>query len=367
MFHLGEMNLYGEGKKADVYLAKDDYEISAAHNNSYSLFQLGNLYVDDKYFDKDLSKAKEFYQKSAEQNNTYAPKTLGTISMLGLGDQQNVKEGNEYFEKAADLNNHVALLHLGNIYFKGYGVKKNYEKAIEYYKRAALLNSPDAPLILGDICFNGNEVEFNVELSIQYYLQCIQNYQNKEKLYKNKIGDPQIYNHYDFNYYRANNNIGLVYLLFFNDIKLANKYLKISASLFNQGRINYSLLLYLFDDNKDFAVEYLNKAIKDHISFAEFVLGFINEKEGNFDESIKFYIRASNHANVQILLFNLHVYDEKYELSKMFILCLTNLKLSHYFLLQKNTKENITEAKKYFIRAFFKLFYEQNSPFRAFI
>lgn len=82
----------------------------------------------------------------------------------------------------------------------------------------------------------------------------------------------------------------------------------------------------------------LNTCMNDHqntiFSLAEFNLGRIREKDKNFDESIKYYIHVSEHENEPLIYRGIARTYKRLEISKIFIIFLTNLKLAeHYFTL----------------------------------
>lgn len=73
---------------------------------------------------------------------------------------------------------------------------------------------------------------------------------------------------------------------------------------------------------------------KHNFSIAQYNLGYIFEQEGNNKEFIDSYIKASENEDSP-LIFRSYVHqDKRLEISKTFIICLANLKLTKYYLLQ---------------------------------
>ena len=84
------------------------------------------------------------------------------------------------------------------------------------------------------------------------------------------------------------------------------------------------------------------------------------EKTGEYEESIEYYIKASNDENSFLEVYNeIHI-DPRLEISKVFILCLVNLKLVLYY----NSKSEYEESQKYFVKSLEKLVKKtKNTPY----
>lgn len=103
------------------------------------------------------------------------------------------------------------------------------------------------------------------------------------------------------------------------------------------------------------------RSSKHHFALAEYNLGFLKEKNGNVEESIEYYIKASEDEDVEVSFHDIYHYDKRLEISKTFIICFTNLKLAEFYFVEKNFEE----SKKYFVKAFSKFDEEQeNSKYK---
>lgn len=137
-----------------------------------------------------------------------------------------------------------------------------------------------------------------------------------------------------------------------NDNEKAYEYLKESAfAEYPLGQNNFGLFS-LFYLNKDDNARYMfEKSAKHNFSLSEYNIGYMLEKDNKIDESIQWYIKASEHENEPLIYRNIVHNDKRLEISKKFILCLTNLKLvEYYFSLKK-----YDDSKKYFIKSINKL------------
>ena len=142
----------------------------------------------------------------------------------GEGVEQDYTKARNFYEAAAEINNMDALSKLCDIYFNGYGVERDYQKAKKYGELSAKQHNANALFFLG-MHYSSNEIcDRNISKSIENYLKCIQ------------IGRGYIYMHYSKekgivrtfknNRYRhrAMNDLGLIYLLDFEDFeKVVNK------------------------------------------------------------------------------------------------------------------------------------------------
>ena len=266
-------------------------------------------------------------------------------------------KGKNYFEQSGRLGHSKALLKLGNIYENGTFVKQNYNIAVRYYEQAYQHNNPDALFFLGSLFSDCDEFDIDIQRAIDYYFKSIQThydtalfYNYADRYYTFKT----IYNHY---YYQSNNNLGLIYLTIFQDFEKASEYIK-EAGLneYPFGQNNYGLFYQIYYNNIYNAEYFYERASKNNFVLAEYNLGFLNEKKGKLEKSIFYYKKASENEDSQLIYRNCKINDKRLELSKTFIICLTNLKLIvHYF-----TLSNYDKSKRHFIRALRKLEVDSN-------
>lgn len=162
-------------------------------------------------------------------------------------------------------------------------------------------------------------------------------------------------------YYFSNNEVGLIYLLIFNDIEKATYYVKEAAfGEFQYGQNNLGLLNQFYFNDIQNANYMYTKSSNKKFPLSFYNLGYLEEKNGNVDESIKYYISASESEDEQMIFQKQNFSQTQLTISKTFVICLTNLKLTDYFLSQSDNET----AKKYFKKAFSKLKMNENNSSR---
>ena len=383
--NLGNMYQFGEGVKQNYYKAKECYELAAKLNDSFAFNNLGNLYRDGLGVERDYLKAKyyfeiasngnfsdafnnlgnlylngqgvkqdyliakEYYELAETRNNSDAIINIGYLYYKGLGVKQDYLKAKQYFEKAGRYGNSDGLNNLADLYFNGFGVQKDYLKVKECYELSAQMNNTTALFFLGYLNSTGDILDVNISESIHYYLRCV-DLHNEKKIIVNSIeNSDSISNRYNKYYYRANNDLGLIYITVFNDIEKANKYIKESGlNEYPFGQNNLALLYQFYFNKLDDAEYFYGRAAKNNFSMSEYNLGYINEIKGNVEKSIEFYIKASDHEDEPLLFHGTEHNDSRLNISKTFIICFTNLKLTDYFL----SLSNYDESKKYFVKSF---------------
>lgn len=152
--------------------------------------------------------------------------------------------------------------------------------------------------------------------------------------------------------YNSFNNLGLIYIIEFDDVEKACEFMKESAfAEFPFGQSNYGLLRLLYFNDFNNAECMFEKALKNNFALAAFNLGFLREKNGRSEEAIQYYIDASDNENSPLMFHGHKYYDERLEISKKFILCCANLKLAEFYF----SNSNYDESQKYFVRAIMNL------------
>ena len=151
-------------------------------------------------------------------------------------------------------------------------------------------------------------------------------------------------------YYQSNNDVGLIYITekdYFN-INLAEKYLKEAG--YNEypfGQNNLGLYYQYYVNDLAKAEYFYQKASGYRFAISEFNLGHMFEENGN-SEYINHYKKVIEYGNENFVFHNNIIKDERLEISKTFILCYTNLKLSLYHIKQE-IQFNEKKSNEYFL------------------
>ncbi|KAK8865535.1 Interleukin-1 receptor-associated kinase 4 [Tritrichomonas musculus] len=380
LYYIGKMYLDGVGVDKDDVKAKKYFELSAKNNCIEALVKLGNIYYKGKGTAKDLSLAIFYYQKAADFNNPKAQYKLGMIYLNKKNDKKTYEKAKIEFEKASKSNYSKAYLMLGDLYKDGLGVNKNYFKALMMYNKSFEINrNRNAIFNIGYFYEKGFGVYQDYPKAVYYYELAAQ-YLNQhailklENLYPLRKGididTNKIFNYLniliemdknqrlsnetrmDGTFYIAKNNLGLIHLTIMQNNDLACQYIKEAAlNRYPFGQNNYGLLCQFYLNKNDDAIYWFTNSIKNNFVLAFYNLGYYYEKEGNVEMSIDYYIKASNHENEPLMFQGREIFDKQLEISKIFILCLTNLKLARYY----SSQNNISLVKDHFVKAFAKL------------
>lgn len=73
-----------------------------------------------------------------------------------------------------------------------------------------------------------------------------------------------------------------------------------------------------------------------NFALALYNLGYLKEKDNKTVESILYYLKASENEDMPLMFHNFHHVDKRLEISKTFVICLTNLKLVEYYFMSSN-------------------------------
>ncbi|KAK8893003.1 hypothetical protein M9Y10_030259 [Tritrichomonas musculus] len=345
--NLGLLYENGLGVSVDYLRAKSYYLLASKQDHDEALLNLGNLYKNGKGVKQNYKQAHKYYELSAEQGNSEALLNLGLLYENGLGVKQSYSKAKNFYLQSAKQSNSYAYLNLGKFYYNGTGVEQNYKKALEYYQLSSQQNNSEAFFFLGYFYSVDDAFEKNIYKAIQYLLKCIDIPTGVVELYNSSDGLATYQYKVNNYYYPSFNDLGLIYLTVFQDIEKAEKYIK-EAGLneYPFGQNNFGLMCQLYF-NKIGDAEYLyEKASKSHFSLAEYNLGHLYELNGNPEKSIKYYIKASEDEDQPLVFHDIEHHDKLLEISKIFIIALTNLKLvEYYFILDK-----YEESKEYFMK-----------------
>lgn len=210
------------------------------------------------------------------------------------------------------------------IYEKGLCVKRDILKAINYYEKCSINKSSKFVLLSNN---------------------------DEESIYEEKI----LYNQY---YYQSNNDLGLIYITEKEHInrEMAEKYLnEAGLNEYPPGQNNLALFNQFYLKKIDKSIYLFEKVSKKHFSLSEFNLGYLYEIDNKTKESLEHYIKASEYESEPIVFRNRIIYDERLDISKTFIICYSNLKLSHYYSKQQKlqVKSNEKLSHEYFMKAMF--------------
>lgn len=231
-------------------------------------------------------------------------------------------------------------------------------EAVKYFYLSSQLNNPEGIFYCGYSYENGYGVNIDVKKAIDYYQKCIDNINNKDSIYDPFDMFVSILIKTNDYYYLCYNNIGLIYLTEkeIENRQLAFKFLKeagLNEYSFGQNNLG---LFYQFHFNEIENAKYMfERSSKQKFALAEYNQGYLFECERNEEEAIKHCILASKYEKEPLKFRNIKlINDERLEISKTFIICLTNLKLSLYYL--KHLL--LEEASHYFKKAFFEPLYK---------
>ena len=385
---LGVQYYYGFNADRDYEKAKNCFELSAKQNNSFGLLNLGYFYMDGYACPKDYLKARQYFEESVKLNNTIAMIYLGRLYQKGLNTKQDYGKTYEYYKSAADNNDSDGLYYLGNLYLKGLGVEKNPREAIklfekasqknnpkafiklgifysrgiivprdyllakQYFELASLQNNPSSFFYLGDLLSNGEYFDVDLPKAIDNFQKCseIENefvfaYKDKDNSYIPEYR-PNKYR------YRSFNDLGLIYIIFYKDAESATKYIKASAfGEYPFGQNNFGVLSQFYLSSIENAKYMYERGSKQNFAPAEYNLGHLFESQGLVKESIENYIKASEDEDQPLVFQGHNHYDERLEVSKTFIICLANLKLTKHYC----STSDYAKAKQYFIKSFAKI------------
>lgn len=357
LLNLGYIYYYGLDGVVDYLRAKYYYELCAKQGNTFAYYALGLLYLHGYGVQQDCQKAIEYFELSSKHNNPMANNMLGIIYLEGDGVPIDHLKAKHYFELASFESNSSSLYQLGLFYYKqGKHSERNYVKARECFNMAAEKRNPIALFYLGFIYENGKGVEKDIKKAIEYYLKSTENHYFQDKsIVEDSDNISQASYKSDrnnFNYYRSNNDLGLIYVTEkeFQNKELARKYLQEAGNNeYPFGQNNYGLFYQFYLNDKERAFHMFNRSSKHQFAMAEFNLAHFYEQEGEIDESIKHYELVSQYENVAFTFRGQLIDDdERLNVSKMFLTCFANLKLTLFYL------NKIETAQEYLMKSIFQ-------------
>ena len=316
-------------------------------------------------------KAKEYFELSAKHCNHRAYYLIGLIFKNGYGIPANYDKAKEYFELSANENNSDALYQLGTLNYYKFLLNSNYKIALNYFEESYKNGNLNALFYLGSMFENNEGVDKNLEKAIDFYKKCGEK-RKYELIYKsNNDISIQEKTKTNYHFYQSNNNLGLIYITEPNcrNEKLAEEYLKIAGlNEYPIGQNNLGLFYQFYLNKINDAIYMFEKSSKNHFSIAEFNLGNYYEINKNIEQAIEHYLLESEYENNQIIFWEQMIIDKKLEISKLFIDCYTNLRLSKFYFYENNKSNDVKKAFNFFLKAIFRplfylLFHEEDESF----
>lgn len=209
-------------------------------DDGFIKFRIGQMY--DKGYGMEIQpgKALEYYEQAVADGCHFAAYAAGKIYLYNE-EFQNTDKAIHYFVIAAEHEHSFALYQLGKLYGDQKFGNYDADKCINYLKRAAELDNTYAQYDLGRFYRNGTHVEMDIGQSDSYFSRAL---------------DGLLSSHED-----APDNGDICYRL---------------ASIYENG--------YGTDQDVNSAIEYYEKAIKNEYDSANYALGKLYLKDGEYQD-----------------------------------------------------------------------------------
>lgn len=167
---LGALYLDGSAiGAADYGKAKQYLELSAAHDDPTSIYNLGFMYESGLGVPKSIPRAIGYYERSAQLNYAKALFRLGTLSANRLIPEGSPELACQYYEKAAKAGLGEGAFLTGKCFATGVGMPKSLPLATQWYREAAMRDIPQAQANLGYIFERGLGQEANLSEAYKWY------------------------------------------------------------------------------------------------------------------------------------------------------------------------------------------------------
>ena len=163
---IASMYLNGKGTEINISEAVNWLYKASQQGNPDAAYQLGYIYLSDKYNISDINKSNEYYaqalsgyEKAEEENsNATAEYRIGLIYLNALGVEQDVDKAINWFAKSTLNGNASAAYKLAVLYENGEVIPQDNEKAFLYYQISAELDNPYACYKLGNIYLEKGDI-----------------------------------------------------------------------------------------------------------------------------------------------------------------------------------------------------------------
>ena len=163
---IASMYLNGKGTEINISEAVNWLDKASQQGNPDAAYQLGYIYLSDKYNISDINKSNEYYaqalsgyEKAEEENsNATAEYRIGLIYLNALGVEQDVDKAINWFAKSTLNGNASAAYKLAVLYENGEVIPQDNEKAFLYYQISAELDNPYACYKLGNIYLEKGDI-----------------------------------------------------------------------------------------------------------------------------------------------------------------------------------------------------------------
>ena len=163
---IADMYLNGKGTDINITEAVKWFEKAAEQGNPDASYQLGYIYVTEKYNILNINKSNKYYaaalngyEKAEEKNSSAtAEYRIGLIYLNGLGVDKNIDKAVHWLGKSTLNGNDSAAYKLAVLYDDGKEITQDTEKSLLYYQVSAELGNPYANYKLGNVSLEKNDI-----------------------------------------------------------------------------------------------------------------------------------------------------------------------------------------------------------------
>ena len=129
------------GRKIDYKKAFELYNIGVNQKNSYAMYLLGKMYINDNIISQDTDKAINLFKDAIELKNPYA--MCGLASIYLYNKDIDIEEIMKLFYEAIKLNNIFSMITLSFLHIEEGRIEKDVNKAIQLANMAYNINDKD--------------------------------------------------------------------------------------------------------------------------------------------------------------------------------------------------------------------------------
>lgn len=190
-------------------------------------------------------------------------------------------------KRSADCGEKDAAYRLAQAYENGDGCKKSFVRAAFYYQLASDLGEKRADFQLAKFYLSGLGAEQNTEIAKRYFLKAgsfgiAEAYTELGKLAENEYTRNSVT--------IATNNKDDVIEQFPEYVRL---YRLAAEGGDAEGAFRYAEFLKMFPNRLEERIYWLRSSESNGFSFAAYELGKISEEKGNYNEALRFYVKAA--------------------------------------------------------------------------